>query len=121
MFEKDLRMPRLIGFYGELLTERQREICAYYYDDDLSLAEVADLVGLSRQGVRDAVKKSESILLHAEEKLHLLSFFDERRLSLNSLIGRLERLEDHLDGEESKKSLREAISDAAKLLEREVT
>ena len=53
IFVKDMRFPLLLDAYGVLLTERKRELLEYYYDDDLSLSEIAELTGLTRQGARD--------------------------------------------------------------------
>ena len=53
---KNLEVSFLLDFYGEMLTEKQREAVELYYFEDLSLAEIADNQGISRQGVRDALK-----------------------------------------------------------------
>ena len=50
---KNLEIPFLLDFYGEMLTEKQRNCLAYYYEEDLSLSEIAENEGISRQGVRD--------------------------------------------------------------------
>ena len=71
MFEKNLNVGYLLDFYGELLPERKRTVLELYYDEDYSLAEVADEIGISRQGVRDIVKKTENELFFYEEKLGL--------------------------------------------------
>ena len=71
MFEKDLKKAYLLDFYGEVLTERKKEVLDMYYNEDLSLAEIADQIGISRQGVRDLIKKAEEELLFLEEKLGL--------------------------------------------------
>ena len=63
----------LYDYYGELLTEKQKELFDLYYNEDLSLAEIAEHAGISRQGVRDIIKKSEEDLLFYEEKLGLAS------------------------------------------------
>ncbi len=73
MFEKDLTLGYLLDFYGELLPERKRSVVDMYYNEDLSLAEIAEQIGISRQGVRDIVKKAEEELLFYEEKLKLAS------------------------------------------------
>lgn len=70
---KDLRISYLLDFYGQVLTERQQEVMEQYYNDDLSLAEIADNFGISRQGVRDAIKRGEGILLELEEKVGFLA------------------------------------------------
>lgn len=75
MFEKNLNMSYLLDFYGEVLTERKKEVLGYYYNDDLSLAEIAEELNISRQGVRDIIKKAEEELVFLEEKLHLAEKF----------------------------------------------
>ncbi len=71
MFEKNLNMGYLLDFYGVLLSDRKRSVMDMYYNEDLSLAEVADEIGISRQGVRDIIKKSEEELTFYEERLGL--------------------------------------------------
>ena len=88
MFEKDLNMGYLLDFYGELLSERKRIVMDMYYNEDFSLAEVAEEIGISRQGVRDIVKKAEEELSFYEEKLGLaqkMSKVEEYSASLSSL------------------------------------
>lgn len=71
MFEKNLSIGYLLDFYGELLPERKRSVMDMYYNEDLSLAEIAAEIGISRQGVRNIIKKSEEELLFYENKLGL--------------------------------------------------
>ena len=71
MFEKNLELGYLLDFYGELLSERKRTVMDMYYNEDFSLAEIAAEIGISRQGARDIIKKSEEELLFFEEKLGL--------------------------------------------------
>lgn len=71
MFEKDLNISYLLDFYGELLSEKKRTVMDMYFNEDLSLAEIAEQIGISRQGVRDIIKKSEEDLYFYEEKLGL--------------------------------------------------
>lgn len=75
LFQKNLNIGYLLDFYGEILSERRRTVLEYYYNDDLSLAEIAEEIGISRQGVRDAIKKGEEELLFLEEKLGLAERF----------------------------------------------
>ena len=77
MFEKNMRLSYLLDFYGEALDARTRKIMSYYYEDDLSLAEIADGEGISRQGVRHIIKKGEEQLAFFEEKLNLASHRDK--------------------------------------------
>ena len=58
--QKNLSYSILLDFYGSVLTEKQRIILTEYYDEDLSLAEIAENMGITRQGVRDAIKHSMS-------------------------------------------------------------
>ena len=63
------RMAMLYDFYGDLLTDRQKEIYDLYYNEDLSLAEIAENYGITRQGVRDAIKHGEATLRQMEDKI----------------------------------------------------
>ncbi len=69
---KDLQFVMLLDCYSEFLTERQRQAAELYYGEDLSLGEIAELSGTSRQAVRDSIKRSEEILLDMEEKLQFV-------------------------------------------------
>ena len=77
MFEKNLKIACLLDFYGEVLSERKQSVLSLYYNEDLSLAEIAEEIGISRQGVRELIKKSEEELLFLEEKLGLEKKFNE--------------------------------------------
>lgn len=72
ILDKNVEVTLLLDFYGNMLTERQREIMTLYYEDNLSLSEVAQELGISKQGVADSVKRSEKLLYDTEEKLQLL-------------------------------------------------
>ena len=69
---KDMRFPLLLDAYGAVLTERKRELLDYYYNEDYSLSEIAELTGLSRQGVRDGIRKAEEELRSLEDSLSLV-------------------------------------------------
>lgn len=69
---KNLKVAELLDIYGNLLNEKQRTSLEYYYYDDLSLSEIAENIGVSRQGVRDVIKRAEHFLFFAEEELKLL-------------------------------------------------
>ena len=94
MFEKNLRMSYLVDFYGEALDSHTRQIMSAYYDDDLSLGEIAAEEGISRQGVRHIIKRGEEQLLFFEERLGLAA--QHERLSL--LTGELVALKERLAG-----------------------
>ena len=63
------RMALLYDFYGDMLTDRQKEFYDLYYNEDLSLAEIAENYGITRQGVRDAIKHGEATLTDMETRL----------------------------------------------------
>lgn len=66
---KNMDISYLLDFYGDVLTEKQREVMEQYYNDDLSLAEIAENFSITRQGVRDAIKRGEGTILELEEKV----------------------------------------------------
>lgn len=75
MKSQNLDISLLLDFYGEMLTFRQREMLELYYDDDLSLAEISEHAGITRQGVRDAVKRAEAQLFELEDKIGMVKRF----------------------------------------------
>ena len=77
MFQKDMRFAYLADFYGELLDEHTRAVIMAYYDDDLSLAEIAEDEGISRQGVRHIIKKGEEQLESFEARIGLAKRHEE--------------------------------------------
>ena len=77
IFEKNMRVPLLLDTYGVLLTERKREILDYYYNDDYSLSEISELTGISRQGVRDSIKKSEEEIYGYESRLKIVEKYEK--------------------------------------------
>ena len=80
MFEKDVKeISLLLDFYGELLSERKQSVLALYYNEDFSLAEIAEDIGISRQGARELIKKAEEELRHLEQKLGLVAKFEQAR------------------------------------------
>ncbi|MBE7048007.1 MAG: DNA-binding protein [Ruminococcaceae bacterium] len=72
---KDLSITMLYDFYGELLTPKQAQAIDLYYNADLSLAEIAEPLEISRQGVRDTIKRGEKLLFTMEERLGLVNRF----------------------------------------------
>ena len=73
--EKKVRQTYLYDFYGDLLTEHQQNIYQAFVLEDLSISEIAEEEGISRQGVHDLVKRCDKILEGYEQKLHLLNVF----------------------------------------------
>ena len=96
MFEKNLQISYLLDFYGDILPERKRWVMESYYNGDLSLGEIADEMGVTRQAVRETVKKTEEMLFFYEEKLGLMQRFNETR----ERVSRVAALCEQIDGED---------------------
>lgn len=92
MKSKPLEMSLLFDFYGETLTEKQRELFDLYYNEDLSLAEIAEHAGITRQGVRDSVKRAEHALHEMEQKLGLVARYGGTGRCAEELAYEVERL-----------------------------
>jgi len=84
----------LLDFYGNALTERQRRTAEMYFQEDLSLAEIAEVTGITRQGVRDGLKKAENALFGLEERLGIAARFLRQRKALTEAKETAERLPD---------------------------
>lgn len=97
---KNLTMTVLLDFYGELLTEKQKQALVYYYDEDCSLSEIAENMSISRQGARDFIKRGEALLTELEEKLGLAARFM-----------RINRLAEELEGENLPENVRTLIEE----------
>jgi predicted DNA-binding protein YlxM (UPF0122 family) len=82
---KNLKMVNLLDFYGSMLTEKQQEVAHLYFDEDLSLSEIAELLGITRQGVRDYVKKIENALSYFEEKLQMAESYEKMQLRAHQI------------------------------------
>ena len=74
---KDYTVALLLDFYGEVLTEKQRDMVDLYYNEDMSLGEIAQNAGISRQGVRDSIKRAEGILFDMEEKVAFVKRYND--------------------------------------------
>ena len=99
MAEGPVERTMLYDFYGELLTPKQREYFDLHYNEDLSLAEIADISGVSRQAVWDIIKRAEAALREIEDKTGLIARFQARRGALARIEQRLGEL---LDSEDMK-------------------
>lgn len=77
------RMALLFDFYGDMLTARQKEFYDLYYNEDLSLAEIAENYNITRQGVRDVIVRGEGILTEMEEKTGIVRRFQKMQPQLD--------------------------------------
>jgi predicted DNA-binding protein YlxM (UPF0122 family) len=84
----------LLDFYGDMLTEKQRNMIDYYYNNDLSLGEIAQNEGITRQGVRDSIKRAEAQMVEMEERLGLAARFSELQEGLEEIKLRVAVIEE---------------------------
>ncbi|HJB00089.1 MAG TPA: YlxM family DNA-binding protein [Candidatus Mediterraneibacter merdavium] len=103
--DKILEQALLYDFYGELLTPHQKEVYEQFVLDDLSLSEIAESEGISRQGVHDLVRRCQKALEGYEEKLHLV----ERFLAVKEKVGEIDSI--LTDWEERKQDPKEIIKE----------
>ena len=92
MKNKSLEMCLLFDFYGEMLTEKQKETFDLYYNEDLSLAEISEHVGITRQGVRDSIVRAEHALRDMEQRLGLVARYGKIDPLVGSMLEDVHRL-----------------------------
>lgn len=95
--EKNMEVSLLFDFYGELLKPSGRKAVYLYYNEDLSLAEIADQTGITRQGVRDSIKRCEQQLFDFEKKLGLLARFGQLEHGLDEISVEAKKIYDSSD------------------------
>ena len=117
MFEKDMHFCILLDFYGDILTDRQREMLECYYNDDMSLAEIADSIGISRQGVRSAIKKGTDILTEMESKLGLVNRFRKVQPLVARISGELITLRNSSEATATREEIDKILSQLNELNE----
>ena len=113
MFEKNMKLAYLLDFYIDVLDGHAQDIMRAYYEDDLSLAEIAAGVGISRQGIRHVIKKSEEEILFLEERLGLM----KRQEELDSA---LEIAKSLLSQKDMSPDASDSVSKIVKILEKGV-
>lgn len=89
--ELNIQMGWLLDFYSSLLTDRQSEILSLYYNEDLSLAEIADMLGVSRQNIHDIINRAGKRLIEYEHKLNLVERTLEVNHQLNKVMAMLDK------------------------------
>lgn len=100
---KNLDISILLDFYGEMLTDKQRDLIDLYYNEDLSLGEIAQLQKITRQGVRDSVKRGEIFLYELEEKLGLFKRYKETQAVFEEIAQLSAEIEQISEGYQSQK------------------
>lgn len=109
---KNLKVTLLLDFYGEMLTEKQRDMIELYYNEDLSLGEIAETAKITRQGVRDSIKRGEQQLFELEERLGLVAKFQE----YTELLEKIERLARAINDESTTYNYSKNISMRAEMI-----
>lgn len=94
VMESIVKQSLLYDFYGELLTEHQRNVYEDVVFNDMSLAEIAEEQGISRQGVHDLIKRCDKILSGYEDKLHLVSKFQQTRCMVEEIQKRIRQFKE---------------------------
>jgi predicted DNA-binding protein YlxM (UPF0122 family) len=116
---KNLDIAMLLDFYGEMLTQKQREVIDLYYNEDLSLAEIAEHAQITRQGVRDSIKRGEAQLFEMEEKLGLAKRFSEMKEGVGAITTLTKELEEvnasTLRSREMSEKIKQILEEAQKL------
>lgn len=93
MKNKPFEMCMLFDFYGEILTDKQKALFDLYYNDDLSLAEIAEHVGITRQGVRDGIVRAEHTLRDTEARLGLVARYGRNQATIQQLDGLVQEIQ----------------------------
>lgn len=92
---KNLEVSFLLDFYGDMLTKKQHDFLVYYYNEDLSLSEIAENEGITRQGVRDSIKRAENQLFDMENRLGLAKRFTEMKKGLDEIMSCANAINDY--------------------------
>ena len=101
--EKTVQIAMLLDLYGGLLTEKQTEYLELYYGEDYSLTEIAELHGITPQGVKDTIHRATGSLFDTEEKLGFL----KKRMEVHAVMDAMELLLKDLDGPKSQEALKQ--------------
>lgn len=109
---KELKFVMLLDCYGDLLTEHQRSVMELYYCEDLSLAEIGQPLGISRQAVRDIIKRTERLLLNYESKLR----FAERLTEMRECFSRINEAAQSVADCDTKKIITDEVEHGLALL-----
>ena len=109
MLKKTVEISVLYDFYNQLLTEKQRNIVDLYYNQDLSLGEIADEFGVSRQAVYDILKRTERLLYKYEKKLNFIKLINTKNKKISRILDNIIDLENELNSISPSKKLTNQI------------
>ncbi len=116
VFNEKLKYSELFSFYGNLLTDRQRDVFQLYCDQDLSLSEISADLSISRQAVHDAIHRSQQLLGDYEKKLGFCANFQKREQCRTLIKRELNRLDDVIKDKHDK-VVKEYIDNVMRLID----
>ena len=102
---KNLNIGMLLDFYGQMLTDKQSDAVDFYYNQDFSLAEIAEQMQISRQGARDLIKRGEKQLLDFENSLGLVERFSNILSDLQGIKGSCDAIRKNTEDDKIIKSI----------------
>ena len=105
--DKHIEIGILVGIYGKLLTKKQYDVINDYYNNDLSLSEIAENNNISRQAVRDLIKKGESKLFEYEEKLNIMKKTQINEQTIQNVLAQLSKIGENSSDKKIEKILNE--------------
>lgn len=105
--DKHIEISMLVDIYGKLLTKKQYDVIRDYYNNDLSLSEIAENNNISRQGVRDLIKKGENKLFEYEEKLNIMKKTQINEQAIQNVLAELSKISENSSEKKIEKILNE--------------
>ena len=117
LIEKKMTLVWLLSFYGELLTDNQREMAGLYLEEDLSLAEIAQQYGVSRQSVYDMIRRTAERLENFEEKLGLCKRFSQIESKISECTELMKQLKPAPGSEEAYLHLSDKLGELMRMEE----
>ena len=105
--QRKVKISMLYELYGSLLTDKQKQCIDDYYNNDLSLAEIAENINITRQGVRDVIKKGEKRLLNYEEKLKFMKKTLYQKKKIEKILKELTKMQNDSSNKQIDKTLKD--------------
>jgi len=111
MLQKTVEISVLYDFYNQILTEKQKDIVDLYYNQDLSLGEIAEEFNISRQAVYDMLKRTEKLLYQYEEKLGFIKLLQAKNEKILEILYKVTYLENELKSSSTSEQLQKRIDE----------
>jgi len=114
--DRKVEISMLLQIYGKLLTEKQNKILDYYYNEDFSLSEIAENEGITRQAVRDIIKKGERKLFEYEEKLLIMKKTVNQQKQIEIILSQLNKIHKDSSDKQVDNILKEIVKELSCLV-----